>query len=156
MVVLERIENGRLMRLTVVGRVRHLLDAAAAVLSSEEDSVFSSANGAVSASNARSILRMMEDVVVRTAELMQAAGRGEDANVADGESADDDDERITWNDVWQAAALTVVLTLSFYAIFGGAADIVDTATPAVHWLQARWQELASSSNATKTALTKLP
>ena len=123
------------------------LDAAAAVLSSEEDSIFSTVNGAISASNARSMLRLMEDVIVSTAELMKAAGAGEAETEA--EAAAGDDEHITWSDVGQASALTAVLTLSFYALFGGAPDIVNTAAPAVHWMQERWQQLTASITDTK-------
>ena len=121
------------------------VDAAAAVLSSEEDSIFSTTSGTVSANNARSMLRLMEDVVVNSAELMKPAGGADEAEEA--EAVADDDESITWNDVWKASALTAVLTLSFYAIFGGAPDIVNSATTAAHWTQHQWQMLLAAITA---------
>ena len=130
------------------------LDAAAAVLSGEEDSIFSTINGTVNASNARSMLRLMEDVIVSTAELMKAAGGGEEVGEAGADAADKDDESITWNDVWQASALTALLTLSFYAILGGAPDIVHSATPAMQWLQQRWQLLTAAVSAIANSQTK--
>ena len=128
------------------------LDAAAVVLSSEQDSFFSTVNSSVSANNARSMLRMMEDAVVATADLMGAASGDEEESESD--TAVEDDERITWSDVWQASALTAVLTLSFYAIFGGAPDLVNSGTAAVHWLQQKWQVLAASITATASTTTK--
>jgi len=132
------------------------VDAAAAVLSSEEDGVFSTAifstaQGIVSTSSARAMLRLMEDVVVSSARLMRAAGGDEQEEA---EAAVEDDESITWKDVWQASALTAVLTLSFYALFGGAPDIVKSATPAVHWLQDRWQLLTAAVTALTDTSTK--
>ena len=129
------------------------VDEAAAVLSSEEDGGFSTSKDTISPASARSMLRVMEDAVVRTAELMQADGAGEEVDAREAEAAADE-ERITWNDVWQASALTAVLTLSFYAIFGGAPDIVQSATPAVHWLQDQWQLLTAAIAAVANANTK--
>ena len=129
------------------------LDEAAALLSSDEDGVSSISSETVSAGSARAVLRLMEDAVVRTAELMQAAGGGTEVDAREAEAASEE-ERITWTDVWQASALTAVLTLSFYAIFGGAPDIVQTATPAVHWLQQQWQLLTAAVSAVASSSTK--